>query len=66
MKLLNKEPGRLQQTFSWTELEDRSSHNSAIGPDNVHSGFLKQLPKVIKIVIQHNDIWIRGKFLEKW
>ena len=52
------------------ELEEtiQTSHNTAVGPDEIHYEFLKLLTKnslnyLLKIF---NDIWINGTFPESW
>ena len=56
--------------FKLAELKEaiQTSHNTAVGPDEIHYVFLKHLTKnylnyLLKIF---NDIWINGTFLESW
>ena len=56
--------------FTPAELKEaiQASHNTAVGPDEIHYEFLKHLTKnslnyLLKIF---NDIWINGIFPESW
>ena len=56
--------------FSLVELKNsiQKSHNTAVGPDEIHYEFIKNLPEeslnlLLKIF---NDIWIKGIFPETW
>ena len=52
------------------ELKDsiKRSHNTAVGPDEVHYEFLKQLPsKSLKLLLRiYNKLWTEGKFPDIW
>ena len=57
--------------FTLTELVDsikKKSNDSAVGPDEVHNEFLKQLPdESVKCLLKlYNDIWVNGTFPETW
>ena len=56
--------------FTQTELVDsiKKSNHSAVGPDEVHNEFLKQLPdESVKCLLKlYNDIWVNGTFSETW
>jgi len=42
------------------------SHDSAVGPDDIHYQMLKRLPRAALETLLHvlNDIWINGNFPE--
>ena len=44
------------------------SHDSAVGPDDIHHQMLKHLPGAALETLLHvlNDIWINGNFPESW
>ena len=52
------------------ELKDaiQTSHNTAIGPNEIHYEFLKHLPKksLDYLLTIFNDIWMNGTFPESW
>ena len=56
--------------FTLTELVDsiKKSNHSAVGPDEVHNEFLKQLPdESVKCLLKlYNNIWVNGTFPETW
>ena len=58
------------QPFSLSELTDciRKSHNTAVGPDEIHYEFLKQLPSCsLDFLLQaFNEVWVSGKFPTSW
>ena len=44
------------------------SHNTAVGPDEIHYEFLKQLPSCsLDFLLQaFNEVWVSGKFPASW
>ena len=46
----------------------KKSNHSAVGPDEVHNEFLKQLPdESVKYLLKlYNNIWVNGTFPETW
>ena len=56
--------------FILTELVDsiKKSNHLAVGPDEIHNKFLKQLPdESVKCLLKlYNDIWVNGTFPETW
>ena len=58
------------QPFSLSELTDciKKSHNTAVGPDEIHYEFLKQLPSCsLDFLLQaFNEVWVSGKFPTSW
>ena len=56
--------------FTLTELKESitRSHNTAVGPDEIHYEFLKQLPaSSLEFLLQaYNEIWVSGKFPSIW
>ena len=58
------------QPFSLSELTDciNKSHNTAVGPDEIHYEFLKQLPSCsLDFLLQaFNEVWVSGKFPTSW
>ena len=58
------------QPFSLSELTDciMKSHNTAVGPDEIHYEFLKQLPSCsLDFLLQaFNEVWVSGKFPTTW
>lgn len=64
----NQEP--YNELFTLNELKDaiEKSHNSAVGPDEVHYSFLKQIPpESIQLLLQiYNIIWTTKEFPENW
>ena len=56
--------------FTIEELKEaiQTSHNTAIGPDEIHYEFLKHLPKksLNYLLTIFNDIWMNGTFPESW
>ena len=58
------------QPFSLSELTDciMKSHNTAVGPDEIHYEFLKQLPSCsLDFLLQaFNEVWVSGKFPTSW
>ena len=44
------------------------SHNAAVGPDEIHYEFLKQLPSCsLDFLLQaFNEVWVSGKFPTSW
>ena len=44
------------------------SHNTAVGPDEIHYEFLKQLPSCsLDFLLQaFNEVWVSGKFPPSW
>ena len=53
-----------------TELKTATekSHNSAVGRDEVHYSFLKQIPKMfLELLLKiYNDIWTGKQFSKSW
>ena len=58
------------QPFSLSELTDciMKSHNTAVGPDEIHYEFLKQLPSCsLDFLLQaFNEVWVSGTFPPSW
>ena len=58
------------QPFSLSELTDcvMKSHNTAVGPDEIHYEFLKQLPSCsLDFLLQaFNEVWVNGTFPPSW
>ena len=58
------------QPFSLSELTDciMKSHNTAVGPDEIHYEFLKQFPSCsLDFLLQaFNEVWVSGKFPTSW
>ena len=58
------------QPFSLSELTDciMKSHNTAVGPYEIHYEFLKQLPSCsLDFLLQaFNEVWVSGKFPTSW
>ena len=58
------------QPFSLSELTDciMKSHNTAVGPDEIHYEYLKQLPSCsLDFLLQvFNEVWVSGKFPTSW
>ena len=58
------------ENFSMTELKTaiEKSHYSAVGPDEVHYNFLKQIPqKSIDLLLEtYNNIWTGKQFPKSW
>ena len=56
----------LSMTESKTAIE--KSHNSAVGPDEVHHSFLKQIPpKSLELLLEiYNNIWTGKQFPKSW
>ena len=58
------------QPFSLSELKDciMKSHNTAVGVDEIHYEFLKQLPSCsLDFLLQaFNEVWVSGKFPASW
>lgn len=59
------------QPFTLTELQNafkKTTHNTAVGPDEIHYEFLKQLPRGPKkyLLKIYNDIWTTGKIPNIW
>ena len=56
--------------FSLVELKNsiQKSHNTAVGPDNIHYEFIKKLPETsLNLLLEiFNDIWKKGTFPETW
>ena len=56
--------------FSLSELRDciMKSHNTAVGPDEIHYEFLKKLPSCsLDFLLQvFNEVWVSGKFPTSW
>ena len=54
------------QPFSLSELTDciMKSHNTAVGPDEIHYEFLKQLPScsLYFLLLAFNEVWVSGEF----
>ena len=46
----------------------KKSNHSAVGPDEIHNEFLKQLPdKSVKCLLKlYNNIWVNDTFPETW
>ena len=70
---LNFKSKKLEQynnLFSLKELKDsiKRSHNTAVGPDEVHYEFLRQLhSKSLKLLLRiYNKLWTEGKFPGIW
>ena len=57
-------------SFSMYELTSAisKSHDSAVGPDDMHYQMLKHLPGAALETLLHvsNDVWISGNFPESW
>ena len=56
---------------SWSNYVNKlksSSHNTAVGPDEIHYEFLKQLPSYsLDFLLQaFNEVWVSGKFPTSW
>ena len=58
------------QPFTPAELIEaiKTSHNTAVSPDQIHYDFLKYLPKnsLNYLLTIYNDVWISSKFPESW
>ena len=58
------------QPFSLSELTDciMKSHDTAVGPDEIHYEFLKQLPSCsLDFLLQaFNEVWVSGTFPPSW
>ena len=58
------------QPFSLSELTDciLKSHNTSVGPDEIHYEFLKQLPSCsLDFLLQaFSEVWVSGKFPTSW
>ena len=56
--------------FSLSELTDciMKSHNTAVGPDEIHYEFLKKLPSCsLDFLLQaFNEVWVSGRFPTSW
>ena len=56
--------------LSLSELTDciMKSHNTAVGPDQIHYEFIKQLPSsYLDFLLQaFNEVWVSGKFPTSW
>ena len=56
--------------FTITELNEsfKKAHDTAVGPDNIHYQFLKQLPnKPLQLLLKLlNNIWTNDDFLDLW
>ena len=70
---LNSKSGNTEsynELFSLSELKEaiQKSHNAAVGPDEIHYKFLRQLPSksLEYLLIALNDIWKNSKLLESW
>ena len=61
---------KYNQPFKPAELKEaiKTSHNTAVGPNEIHYQFLKHLPKNLLdyLLTIFNDIWISIKFPESW
>ena len=61
---------KYNQPFKPAELKEaiKTSHNTAVGPNEIHYLFLKHLPKnsLDYLLTIFNDIWINSKFPESW
>ena len=64
----NSEP--YNQPFSMQELQDalHQSHDTAVGPDNIHYQMLKRLPETSQYILLElfNNIWHTGDFPPSW
>ena len=58
------------QPFSLSELTDSimKSHDTAVGPDEIHYEFLKHLPSSsLEFLLQvFNEVWVSGRFPTSW
>ena len=58
------------QPFYLSELTDSimKSHDTAVGPDEIHYEFLKHLPSSsLEILLQvFNEVWVSGRFPTSW
>ena len=58
------------QPFSLSELTDSimKSHDTAVGPDEIHYEFLKHLPSIsLEFLLQvFNEVWVSGRFPTSW
>ena len=58
------------KSFTLSELQEviQKSHNTTVGPDDVHYKFLKHLPpKSLNYLLSaFNEIWRNGTFSESW
>ena len=58
------------QPFSLSELTDSimKSHDTAVGPDEIHYQFLKHLPSIsLEFLLQvFNEVWVSGRFPTSW
>ena len=58
------------QPFSLSELTDSimKSHDTAVGPDEIHYQFLKHLPSIsLEFLLQvFNEVWVSGGFPTSW
>ena len=55
--------------FTPAELKEaiQTSHNTAVGPDEIHYEFLKHLKNSLNYLLKiFNNIWINGTFPESW
>ena len=56
--------------LKWEELVDslRKSHNTAVGPDDIHHQILKHLPECTldTLLNIYNQIWDGGDFPTEW
>ena len=66
----SKNQEQYNNLFSLKELKDsiKRSQNTAVGQDEVHNEFLRQLPsKSLKLLLRiYNKLWTEGKFLDIW
>ena len=70
LNLKSKNQEQYNNLFSLKELKDsiKTSYNTAVGQDEVHYEFLRQLPsKSLKLLLRiFNKLWTEGKFLDIW
>ena len=61
---------KYNQPFTMLELKDsiKKSHNTTVGPDEIHYEFIKKLPKTcLNLLLEiFNTTWIEEKFPKAW
>ena len=73
-KIQNKSKFKKPRSIQWELLNDRikttieKSHNQAVGPDEVHYNFLKQIPqKSLELLLKtYYNIWTGKQFPKSW